>query len=52
MVECSASELSEDIVIDALELAHNEIKRLIALQHEIVAELQARGLDDVRHLCV
>lgn len=38
MVECGANELQESVIIDALELAHNEIKRLIVLQHEIVAE--------------
>ncbi len=39
MVECGASQVSEQIVIDALELAHTEIKKIIALQLEIVAEL-------------
>ncbi len=38
MVECGANELPESVIIDALELAHTEIKRLIALQLEIVAE--------------
>jgi len=38
MVECGAAVLSEDIILDALEAAHAEIKRLIALQEEIVAE--------------
>ena len=39
MVECGANELSESVILDALDLAHQEIKRIIALQHEIVAEL-------------
>jgi polyribonucleotide nucleotidyltransferase len=39
MVECGATELSEEVILDALDLAHQEIKRIIALQHEIVAEL-------------
>jgi polyribonucleotide nucleotidyltransferase len=39
MVECGATELSESVILDALDLAHQEIKRIIALQHEIVAEL-------------
>jgi polyribonucleotide nucleotidyltransferase len=39
MVECGATELSESVILDALDLAHHEIKRIIALQHEIVAEL-------------
>jgi len=38
MVECGASELPEAIILDALDLAHTEIKKLIALQREIVAE--------------
>jgi polyribonucleotide nucleotidyltransferase len=39
MVECGASELPETVILDALDLAHHEIKKIIALQHEIVAEL-------------
>ncbi len=38
MVECGASELSEEIILDALDLAHQHIKTLIAMQREIVAE--------------
>jgi polyribonucleotide nucleotidyltransferase len=39
MVECGATELPESVILDALDLAHDEIKKIIALQHEIVAEL-------------
>ncbi|MFV2071513.1 MAG: polyribonucleotide nucleotidyltransferase [Thermoanaerobaculales bacterium] len=39
MVECAAKEVPESILLDALDLAHSEIKKIIALQHEIVAEL-------------
>ena len=39
MVECGANELPESVILDALDLAHQEIKKIIALQHEIVAEL-------------
>ena len=39
MVECGATELSESVILDALDLAHQEIKKIIALQHAIVAEL-------------
>ena len=39
MVECGASELPESIILDALDLAHREIKKIIALQLEFVAEL-------------
>jgi polyribonucleotide nucleotidyltransferase len=38
MVECGATELPESVIIDALTLAHTEIKKIIALQREIVAE--------------
>jgi polyribonucleotide nucleotidyltransferase len=38
MVECGATVLPEAIILDALDLAHAEIKKLIALQREIVAE--------------
>ncbi len=38
MVECGANELPEAVILDALDLAHREIKRIIALQREIVAE--------------
>jgi polyribonucleotide nucleotidyltransferase len=39
MVEAGANELSESVILDALDLAHREIKRIIALQREIVHEL-------------
>ncbi len=38
MVECGANELPESVILDALDLAHSEIKKIIALQHEIVEE--------------
>jgi polyribonucleotide nucleotidyltransferase len=38
MVECGATVLPEAVILDALDLAHREIKKLIALQREIVAE--------------
>ena len=38
MVECGATELPESVIIDALELAHSEIKRIIAVQREIIEE--------------
>jgi polyribonucleotide nucleotidyltransferase len=43
MVECGATELSESVILDALDLAHQEIKRIIALQHEIVLPIPYRG---------
>jgi polyribonucleotide nucleotidyltransferase len=39
MVECGATELPESVILDALDLAHQEIKKIIAVQHQIVAEL-------------
>ena len=39
MVEAGATELPESVIIDALDLAHREIRRIIALQREIVAAL-------------
>ena len=39
MVECAAQEIPETVLLDALDLAHSEIKKIIALQHEIVADL-------------
>jgi polyribonucleotide nucleotidyltransferase len=39
MVECGAEELPEPILLDALDLAHREIKKIIALQHEIISEI-------------
>ncbi len=38
MVECGANILPESVILDALEAGHGEIKRLVALQREIVAE--------------
>jgi polyribonucleotide nucleotidyltransferase len=39
MVECGANELPEPVILDALDLAHQEIRRIVALQREIVAAL-------------
>ncbi|ACL69547.1 polyribonucleotide nucleotidyltransferase [Halothermothrix orenii] len=38
MVEAGANEVSEDVMLDAIELAHQEIKRLVLLQEEIGEE--------------
>ncbi len=35
MVEASAKEVSEEVILDAIEFAHNEIKKLCAFQLEI-----------------
>ncbi len=39
MVECGATGLSEDVIIDALDLAHQEIRKIVALQREVAREL-------------
>ncbi len=35
MVECGALELSEDVLLDAIDLAHQTIKKIIAVQREM-----------------
>ncbi len=35
MVEAGATEIGEDEILDALDIAHGEIKKLCALQHEL-----------------
>ncbi|MGE5173345.1 MAG: polyribonucleotide nucleotidyltransferase [Betaproteobacteria bacterium] len=39
MVEGGANELTEDQMLEALESAHREIKKLVALQNELVAKV-------------
>jgi len=39
MVEGGASELTEDQMLEALETAHREIKKIVALQQELVAKV-------------
>ena len=39
MVECGATEVDESTMIDALDLAHTEIRKIIAVQRAIVEEL-------------
>ncbi len=39
MVEAGAKEVSEETMLDAILFAHEEIKRLVAFQEEIVAEV-------------
>jgi len=42
MVEGHASEVKEDVVVDAIMLAHTEIKKLIAMEMELVAKAGVR----------
>jgi polyribonucleotide nucleotidyltransferase len=39
MVEGGANELTEDQMLEALEIAHREIKKLVALQNELAAKI-------------
>ncbi|HSB34698.1 MAG TPA: polyribonucleotide nucleotidyltransferase [Nitrospirota bacterium] len=39
MVEGGANELSEDQMLEALETAHREIKKIVALQNELIAKV-------------
>lgn len=39
MVEAGANELSEDVMLDAILFGHEEIKKLVAFQKQIVAEI-------------
>ncbi len=39
MVECGANVLPESVILDALDLAHREIKKIIAVQRDLVREL-------------
>jgi polyribonucleotide nucleotidyltransferase len=38
MVEGGAWEISEDLLLEAIEQAHTEIKKLVALQHELIGK--------------
>ena len=44
MVEAGAKEVSEDLMLDAIMFAHEEIKKQVEFQENIVKELQAEGL--------
>lgn len=39
MVEAGACEVSEELMVEALSLAHEEIKRIVAFQREVASEL-------------
>ncbi len=45
MVEASANELSEDIMVDALLFGHEEIKRICSFQHDIFNKLNIDKID-------
>ena len=39
MVEAGAKEVSEEVMLDAILFAHEEIKKIVAFQDQIVAEI-------------
>ncbi|MBQ8535803.1 MAG: polyribonucleotide nucleotidyltransferase, partial [Clostridia bacterium] len=39
MVEAGANEISEEVMLDAIMLAHEEIKKIIAFEEQIIAEI-------------
>jgi len=39
MVEAGANEISEEVMLDAIMLAHEEIKKIIAFEEKIIAEI-------------
>ena len=45
MVECGAGELPESTLLDAIDLAHTTIRKIIATQREILAELGVNKTD-------
>lgn len=49
MVEAGANEVSEDTVIDALMLAHEEIKKIVEFQEEIAAEVGKEKMQVTLH---
>ena len=45
MVECNADEVDEDIMLEALFMAHDSVQELIALQHRIREEIGKEKLE-------
>lgn len=45
MVEAEANELPEDIILEAIMFGHEEIKRLVLFQEEIIKEVGAKKLE-------
>lgn len=45
MVEAGASEVSEDVILEAIMFGHNEIIRLVEFQEQIVAEIGKEKMD-------
>ena len=49
MVEAGASEITEDVIVEALMFAHNEIKKLCRLQKEIYQKLGVTKREVIKH---
>ncbi len=49
MVEAGAEEVSEEVMLEAIMFGHEEIKRLIAFQEEIVSEIGKEKMEIVLH---
>lgn len=49
MVEAGAEEVSEEVMLEAIMFGHEEIKRLIAFQEEIVSEVGKEKMEIVLH---
>lgn len=47
MVEAGAKQVSEDVMLDAIMFAHEEIKKQVAFQEEIIKELKVEKNKDV-----
>lgn len=45
MVEAGANEVSEELLVDALDLAHAEIKKIVAMQEEIRKQIGKEKID-------
>ena len=45
MVEAGANEVSEELLVDALDLAHIEIKKIVAMQEEIQKQIGKEKID-------
>ena len=52
MVECSAEELSEDVMIAALELGHQALVPIIDLQNRMAKEIGKTKIDDYQRFAV
>lgn len=49
MVEAGAEEVSEEVMLEAIMFGHEEIKKLIAFQEQIVAEIGKEKMEVVLH---